>query len=111
MEFMELSITYIDIATSFQSLTPHLQTEFLQLLQDEYTLDNQPLTYDEVETREDYEYYIIYHIVEVFYIHYNEYNLSSILENTIYELYENDNNTLQLLLNLANSLKGYLDEL
>ena len=110
MELLDLSITYIDIANHFQALRPNSQTEFLQLIQDEYTLDSQPISYDEVETREDYEYFIIYNIVSLFYIHYNDINFTSVLENKIHELYDIDEGCLQFLLHLGTSLKQYLHE-
>lgn len=110
MELLDLSITYIDIANTFQALHPNSQTEFLQLIQDEYTLDSQPISYDEVETREDYEYFIVYHIVSLFYIHYNDIHFTTVIENKIHELYEVDKECLPFLLHLGTSLKQYLYE-
>jgi len=111
MDILDLSISYIDIANHFQSLAPNVQTEFLQVIQDDFTLETQPMSYDEVETREDYEYFIIYHIVSLFYIHYNDINFTSVIENKIHELYEVDKNCLPFLLHLGTSLKQYLNEL
>jgi hypothetical protein len=110
MELMELSINYIEIATSFQNLQPYLQTEYLQLLQDEYTLINGPINESSIERREDYEYYHIYRIIGHFYTHYNNKNFSSILERYIHNLYNEDPSLLPFLLDLSVSLKEYLDD-
>ena len=111
MEFLELCINYIEIATIFQSLDPYQQTEYLQLLQDEYTLINGPMNESQIERREDYEYYHIYKIIDLFYIHYEKNNFSEILERYIYKLLEKDPNLFDFLLHLSVSLREYLNDI
>ena len=111
MEFLQLSINYIEIVTIFQSLDPHLQTEYLQLLQDEYTLINGPLNETQIERREDYEYFHIYKIIDLFYTYYDKNNFSGILERHIYKILEKDPNLFEFLLHLSVSLKEYLNDI
>ncbi len=111
MELLELSIKYIEIASYFQSLSPHLQTEFLEIIQDEYPYTETPPAYGDVETLEDYSYYVIYGIVHIFYEEYENPELSSILENYIHIQYEQNPKSLEMLLHLANSLSAELQSL
>ena len=110
MKELELSINYIEIATIFQSLQPYLQTEYLQLLQDEYTLINGPISESQIERREDYEYFHIYKIIDLFYTHYENNNFSEILERYIYKLLEKDPNLFDFLIHLSISLREYLND-
>jgi hypothetical protein len=110
MQQLELSINYIEIVTIFQSLDPHLQTEYLQLLQDEYTLINGPINESQIERREDYEYYHIYKIIDLFYNHYDKNNFSGILERYIYKILDKDPNLFDFLLHLSVSLREYLND-
>lgn len=111
MDSFQLSINYIEIATVFQNLEPYQQTEFLQLLQDEYTLINGPLTEEEITRREDYEYYHIYKIIILFYKHYENKNFSEILERQIYKILDKDPNLFDFLLHLSVSLREYLNDI
>jgi len=111
MQSLEICINYIEIATLFQSLEPYLQTEYLQLLQDEYTLINGPITEEQIERREDYEYFHIYKIIDLFYTHYDKNNFSGILERYVYKILEKDPNLFDFLLHLSVSLREYLNDI
>jgi hypothetical protein len=111
MELLELSIKYIDIATQFQSLSPHLQSEFLEIIQDEYPYTETPPAYGDIETLDDYHYYVIYGIIHIFYEEYENPELSSLLENYIHIQYEFNPKSLEMLLHLATSLSAELQSL
>jgi hypothetical protein len=111
MELLELSIKYIDIATSFQSLPPYLQSNFLEVLQDEYSYTETPPSYGDIENIEDYQYCLIYGIINMFYENYEKKNLSSLLENYVHYEYELNPESLDILLHLATSLESQLRSL
>ncbi len=111
MELLELSIKYIDIATQFQSLSPHLQSEFLEIIQDEYPYTETPPAYGDMEDLSDYHYYVIYGIIHIFYEDYENPELTSLLENYIHNEYERCPESLDILLHLATSLEGQLQSL
>jgi hypothetical protein len=111
MDMLQLSINYIEIVTIFQSLEPHFQTEYLQLLQDEYTLINGPINESEIERREDYEYFHIYKIIDLFYKYYDNNNFSSILERYVYKILEKDPNLYDFLIHVSVSLREYLNDI
>ncbi len=111
MELFELSIKYISIGTVFQSVSPRVQSEFLEALQDDYPYTETPPAYGDMEELSDYHYYVIYGIIHIFYEDYENPDLTSLLENYIHNEYEKRPESLDILLHLATSLEGQLQSL
>ena len=111
MELFELSIKYISIGTVFQSVSPRVQSEFLEALQDDYPYTETPPAYGDMEEMSDYHYYVIYGIIHIFYEDYENPELTSLLENYIHNEYERHPESLDILLHLATALESQLQSL
>jgi hypothetical protein len=102
----DLSLVFLQIVTDFQALNPYQQTEFLQLIQDEYA----DVLYGEdlIDEFDQCEQRLIQQLVVLFYNYPESQKLSTIIERFVHQFPPEQHEWVLLF---GNTIQQYMNDI
>jgi hypothetical protein len=109
-DHLTLSLVYITLANNFQQLQPYQQSEYLEVIQDEYAdllqiSDDRP-----VDLLDETEHQLILKILHLFYNYTESTHLATKVERYVFSLLEHKPVCVEWLITFGRVLQEYMND-